>query len=189
MKRDAFDKVTGDAYQLWHGFIGRYSRPDLARFFAIPDPSRLAPWSRFFYEFVAEERNKVVSAVFQYSRLSGSGMPGTSVAWNGRPASWLFHLGGNVPAIIIDIVEVRAASLPTERRRMLERLVLHETGHLALHWDDLVPRRSPFIGPSTAVQEEEAWLFAKVVCGLMHSWVARDYRDRIPPQHDDTWLH
>lgn len=56
---------------------------------------------------------------------------------------------------------------PQQFPRFWTRLLLHETGHLVLHWAGLdAQRHRGEIPTATAVQEAEAWWFCSSVVGL-----------------------
>jgi hypothetical protein len=72
----------------------------------------------------------------------------------------------------------------------LVRIVLHEIGHLALHFTHIFPEDSP-LGPgtkSTLDQEDEAWQFAGAVTGLALGDFARESR-LSERRRDDAWIY
>jgi hypothetical protein len=83
-----------------------------------------------------------------------------------------------------------------ERRKIATRLILHEAGHVVLHFRELQTRKKTEIRPAaigsvlmgvpsvSEAQEEEAWIFCGIILGLALGQMARKSR----PMHvDRAW--
>lgn len=69
------------------------------------------------------------------------------------------------------------------------RLILHEIGHIVLHWQDLLvcPGRA---SPSTPQQEKEAWFFTHAMLGLALGQYSQNCRESPSANNiDDAWQY
>lgn len=157
-----------------------------------------------FFTHCAETMARVPSIVINQVSLKGW-MPDV----HGRPASWLVHFPG-LTTVYEDTHRVQRTELKPHaivlidldyllsqvRRGSVDAvwtgLLLHETGHLVLHWDDFDHQRvAGSISMATAVQEAEAWYFQSCVMGLAlgsyaHGCVS-DPRRGQQDYHEDAW--
>jgi hypothetical protein len=125
----------------------------------------------------------------------------------GRPSSWLhgldrFPIGRDDPSLARLEVPPRAEALidqnyvlsesPHNAERVWTCLLLHEVGHLVLHWPDLkLQNSSDGKAMATDVQEAEAWFFQSVIVGLAIGSYAQG-RVVMPRRadgdvHEDAW--
>jgi len=113
------------------------------------------------------------------------------------PVSWLYHESNDVPVILIDrellskqiayLEEVDQAKLkPARLRPIISRIVLHELGHLVLHWQSLHPRADgKYVKDSPIEFEEHAWLFAGMIVGLETGRIAKESKTLLG--FDNAW--
>jgi hypothetical protein len=131
----------------------------------------------------------------------------------GTPASWLYHRRDGCPRIFLDytvletqigkserelLESMRAAIQPDDeswdrylRARMtplIAKLILHEIGHVVLHWDRDNPGPPENLVPDMPVRYEyHAWVFAGLVLGLAIGHIATT--SRIDKGADTAWRH
>lgn len=103
------------------------------------------------------------------------------------PASFVCHNSG-IPLVALDLDVVEAYVPMGQWSKTVIRLVLHEIGHIAFHWDHLRP--DPISGMmygATPDDEREAWAFAMSVLGTAIGDFACEHRVRRGV--DRTWPH
>jgi hypothetical protein len=130
------------------------------------------------------------SAHIIFSKLSPA-PSNSAMLWSGRAASWLFHMGNNVPVIYVDkdIISSGTVAPMLEKNKIITRVVLHEIGHIVHHWKTLRPMGCRHANPATPQQEEEAWWFCGLIIGLALGLASKQARLREPPAHDPVWCH
>lgn len=191
--------VAQMAANLWHEFEQRAARqwdPQslYGSLFWTKSKTPVNPCALSFFIHCSSKVRNISSPVIHSSEEFGDFNP---AGWDGRPASWLWNMGYGVPGIVYNRAMV-SDKLQNEReeRRVITRLILHETGHMVLHWDHLrslvssSQMRNPTGMPQASyVQEREAWWFCSIVIGLALGWVAHKTREGPPLANDQAWLH
>jgi hypothetical protein len=102
-----------------------------------------------------------------------------------RAPSWLWQNASESPLVFIDTGHIESVISGPVVHRIYTRLVLHEIGHLLLHWEKLKPQGYASVKPSSPDDEEEAWLFCEVIMGLALGEYAKVGR---PSTIDQAWL-
>ncbi len=159
------------------------------------DPERLPrnTCATAFFDFCSQRLLGAPSLVVNY-RLD-EGVPNLE----GRATSWLWnipHPGCAVyPVAMID-ADYLAKQDGQQLPRFWTRLLLHETGHLVLHWGELDRQReSGGIPTASAVQEAEAWWFCSCITGLALASYAQSAKRNHDPNsgadvcHEDAWRY
>lgn len=188
LSREAYQIVVQDAHFLWHEFVGAFGREKTcAQIF-----SQDIPTTRFAREFLRFSSLRRVPGYVSGANITLSNLHGSN-----QSPSWLWRYGSSVPLIIVDFNYVSSQIISrSERRKVLFRLMLHEIGHVVLHWNSL-NERDPSTEPidpndpikarnASAEQEEAAWLFCGCVMGLALGLYAKMGR---PDVIDQAWSH
>jgi hypothetical protein len=144
-------------------------------------------------------RNECAVQFFRYCAQLFTGSDGE--VWNynlrtavpdhsGRAVSWLWNLpdeNGKVrPVVTIDAEYL--ADETTDLYKTWTRLLLHETGHLVLHWESFESQRlAGRIPDATSDQESEAWWFCIAVMGCAVCNHAPRQKIGPPPAHEEAW--
>jgi hypothetical protein len=113
----------------------------------------------------------------------------------GRPASWLATVSGR-PTVLVDYEYIRQQVALPLVPRAVARVVLHEVGHLAIHWRSLLAARPATSPPPDAQgkipmppcdlqQEAEAWWLAE--CIVAQCVGGRATLDRADNGNDQAW--
>lgn len=184
---EVFLKQMGKAVELWNAFVEaegyKFDSEEIFQRKTEVNPVAL----RFLRHCAQIVLGSPKPARVIFSKLS----PPPSATWSGRAASWLFHMGENVPVVYVDkdFIESGTKSHLTEKNKIITRIVLHEVGHIVLHWDDLRPKGCRHALPAKPQQEEEAWWFCGLVIGLALGLASKQARLRTPPAHDPVWCH
>ena len=90
-----------------------------------------------------------------------------------RAPSWLArdNMDPQAPVIRIDsnFINSRFPENAPNRSIVIAKLVLHEIGHVALHWQDLYPKKvgQYNVNSASPEQETQAWWFAGAVWALI----------------------
>lgn len=181
-----FEEVASKAYSYWESFpAGRDagSVHNLAGTL-FDRRGRTSPLAMQFANYAASKALGTATDVDVYFECLHSYSPGH---WEGRPASWLWKLN-NQPAIYIDSGLVHNSVALPSANRAVSRLILHETGHIVLHWNSLLGGSSE-TRLSTPVQEKEAWWFASCIVGLALGHLSEKIRTGPPEANDSVWPH
>ena len=158
------------AYTHWFGFLGATSQSSRALFDRTTWVNRCALG---FFRYCAEITLGTSGAtIVPTSLLAGSGSP-----------SWLWHKGKGVPHILIDFDAIHE-KVPNTERKTVTRILIHEVGHLVLHYPDIASFARGRVSSCTALQEQEAWVFAGIVVGLALGQTAPDLRPQVV---DNAW--
>ncbi|HWE01475.1 MAG TPA: hypothetical protein VG326_03625 [Tepidisphaeraceae bacterium] len=211
---DRSQRISGAARTLWSLFLDE--RPQyratslLERVTPLESSDRGAKFSSFI-------RNECAVAFCSYCAISLYDLSCEVVnhvsleRWvasvSGRPSSWLhgldgFPIGRDDPSLALHEVPPRAEALIDQNYVLAESaqnaervwtcLLLHEVGHLVLHWPDF-KRQNSSDGKAMATdeQEAEAWLFQSTILGLAlgsyaHSRVIMPRRTD-GDVHEDAW--
>lgn len=195
LKPERVSHIASEARRVWYGYIQQF-------------PERL--WEKEVQDFLQPiTANHVAVKLFQLcseqktqhkgtgvaptrslGNLVGHGFEGATIP-NG-PSSWLWSDPGGIPRVLID-VQVIQTQHNAYRHKVVRRLVLHEAGHVVLHWDKLSPPKlKTGAGAAIAaspVQEAEAWFFAMCVEGLALASFAYKSKSDPPTALDPTWPH
>jgi hypothetical protein len=188
-----FTEVTNDAVVLFQNFCSDFqlTSPRLEGYIVSTRETSRYVLSRFL-RFVSKvkvpgyERNALI---FDSSMpLEGTKAPdGRQV----KAASWLARdlAEPNAPVIRLDVNFIRERVSDDSPYHMLvvNKLILHEIGHVALHWTDLVPRVTgeEYVNSASASQETEAWWFSGAIWAHVMGIVAASGR---PAVIDNIWF-
>ena len=158
-------KVVDLAVQLWDGFSSM---------------SELAPADDLFRQENRCRINPCILRLVNYCAQAVLGVRKVEVvetALDGQSRSCLWQNGEGVPSILIDLDQI-AAAVPREddRQRIATRLLLHEIGHLVLHFPRSRGRNVGRIGVTWS-EEEEAWAFCWTLLNLALFSVVRASRE------------
>jgi len=152
----------------------------------------LNPCALALLRYCSNKKLQVAGAHAVFASLT---LPARLLGSRGNPASWLWHMGNNVPRVTIDKACVHEMAPMTERNKIFTRCLVHEIGHIVCHWYDLLSRPSfsptragkGWIAPSTPAEEEEAWLYCGCTVGLALGWCARELREA--GVNDEMYIH
>lgn len=170
------EEITGIAHTYWLGFneaLGKKGNEDWL--FQLPERGRVNQCVLLFFRYCAQIRLGVAGATVAPTESIGHGVP-----------SWLWHQGGGVPWVLLDFKEILSKFSIGEERKIVTRIILHEIGHLVLHFQALAGMGKGLVPSSNAIQEEEAWLFCSVIMGLALGNLAKSKR---PNSVDAAWSH
>jgi len=199
-------KITRMAWELWNDFLNYSQRcaEDMlnpAHFGrAMPPGGRVAEveiqpttyprnsCAVQFFRYCAQIFVGAAADVVNYGLDESAGVPN----YTGRATSWLFNIPTrdyeNYPLVIIDANFLAGQEPPLELAKIWTRLLLHEIGHLVLHWEELDAQRvAGRIPAATAPQESEAWWFCFVVLGFSVSSYAFSIKGTPTTRHEDAW--
>lgn len=162
-----------------------------------------------FFSFCAEMYLGNRSASIQNTNLVNcmKGIAGRAVSWLCNKPVLCDHPCRPVIAIDNAFLESGESGVPLERlHRTKTCLILHEIGHLVLHWGDLCRQTSAFMadtplgapGKSLSIekdglhnadagQEVEAWLFCDAVIALAIAQIAHRGKGDHDSIHDPAW--
>ena len=173
--------IAGEANTLWTAFVeslGSTHKPE-SLFHVVPSVT-LNPVVLRFFTFCAELKlGAAVSPAFLIP---------TSTRGRSPAPTWLWHQGGGRPAILIDFDQI-GHSFPADaqKQRTITRLILHEIGHMTLHYGSLRSQARGKVSSASPQQEQEAWAFAGIILGVALGGLARSGRTRVPPIIDGAW--
>ncbi len=177
-------EITVLANDLWGAFLDVHLSDEL--FTTLNSKSIIPPLPLKFFEFCCQLFTGRIGLVV-FEDLSPQ-LPGdTSLP---RAASWLCKRKDNV-ILVIDIAYIKQL-VPSEYHRMvIQRLLLHEIGHLVLHWPDLSsasrePAEFQAFERST-ILESEAWVFTGAIQGLVLATMSAQQRSGGEQNFDTTW--
>jgi hypothetical protein len=199
-------KVVSLARELWLQFIESNQHALVHADLLTEDGGALRrnKCARYFFKHCARIIRGVPSsraAVIDYSL-------GRVVAKMADPApSWIWNLKDSrdrnqaivtVNRTMISLLKSRLASINTSDVERISRtctyLILHETGHLVLHWDIMNDPNRIVQGISGQPvllaypdEEKQAWWFALSVIATAMSEVSRDAHFETPPINDPVW--
>lgn len=164
-------EIMCTAHKHWLGFINTTGRSPKSLF------DRTAPINQCaldFFRYCTEVTTGAAGATIVSTTLpKGSGAP-----------SWLWHCGGGVPRVLLDY-DVMHTEIPTHAaRKLVMRLILHEAGHLILHFSNISAFPVGIVRTSHDAEEQEAWVFAGATLGLALGQAAPNRRPSIV---DDAW--
>ncbi len=152
-----FERTIADkALGLWNDFAE--SNKDLA--LLALDKTRWHFFAKRFLSYVAEislTRGYQGGAQIVYASNLHSKL---------RAPSWLLHSGGDVPHILVDREYIKQKVTDPEYPKIVSRLIIHEIGHLAMHWYRLRQQTGKPVESATAAEEQQAWTFCGVILGL-----------------------
>jgi hypothetical protein len=160
-------EVADIAYTYWYDFVKflemRFNPDDL---FNTMGPARINPCALAFFRYCAEIRlGKGGATVSTVSSLGSTNSP-----------SWLWHQGNGVVWILLDLPTVQGVISVQEERKLITRIILHEIGHVVLHYPDVSRYGRGNVPSAEDHQEEEAWLFSGILLGLALGLVAKKGR-------------
>ena len=181
-------KITSLARELWFGFAD-LRQPEFLSDGQLFDTRMpvVNPSAAAFFKYCVKKTLGVDGAAVILAELSGD-----------RPApSWLWHRNWAAAWVILDPSQIgRKFKDVQHRRRVATRLILHEAGHVALHFFSLKRIAHSKAHGATAgssgsgvpsvneAQEEEAWIFCGAILGLALGQLARKSR---PEFTDRAW--
>jgi hypothetical protein len=96
--------------------------------------------------------------------------------------------------ILIDRVFIQGKLKSQDEGKLKSRLLLHETGHIVLHWSDIQGRwpevypQQSSAPPVDPEHEQQAWWFAMVTVALAVGAAGKASRLGPPKGHDEAWL-
>jgi len=194
--------VLADANNLWNGFLEYLKAQNKQRshkmMFSITAPSIASNMALDLFWVVRgllhyyENHNKadITKIIFHGGEdLSGNSLktPPAEHELTDRATSWLSREGNN-PVILIDnkAIETLAYHPPDPNRtiHIVNRLMLHELGHIVLHWEVVKNDTERGCLPE---HDEQAWWFCEAIIARAVGAYARAYRDR--HEHDAGWQH
>ncbi len=218
---DRCKQIASAARALWTEFLDLYPqygsrsllRSDPENDPKIEEAGRLAQQSF--------PRNECVEAFFRHCSETMALGPGLVInrvslkQWvpsvHGYPSSWLVRFEGSTTpheedgettrrreimphAIVLVDLDYLVREDPNNLERVWTCLLLHETGHLVLHWDDFAKQcADDGKAMATALQEAEAWLFQSTILGLAlgsYAYGCVTIPRRSPGDtHEDAWTY
>ncbi len=112
-----------------------------------------------------------------------------------RPASWLLTMtdssGVECVSVLIDVQCLQDSLSVESAWRTKNHLLLHEIGHLVLHWQQMRPANvgtvTPLAKSATPVQEAEAWWFCYSLLGYAVSQCAFTNKQDPKSGDDQIW--
>lgn len=129
--------------------------------------------------------------------LSEHSLSDREPTWIGEPVSWIRDIGFEspdgewLPSIQVDVCNpVLMDNLPLSRKRLrYQKVLLHECGHIMMHWDKLFDNDGPVRASTTPEEEGEAWCFAQQILALANNeyaqlHVCKDAKDPERVRHD-----
>lgn len=173
MSNERAKEIMGIAHAHWLDYMsfvnGKYVPKDL---FDITK-ARINSCASEFFTYCSEIELGVGGAsIGQTSSLAVSGSP-----------SWLWQQRG-VPVILIDYGVIGANIPDHSQRKVITRIILHEVGHVILHFKDILALGGLGGAGANETQEEEAWLFSSAIIGLALGQIAPSGR---PAIKDCAW--
>ncbi len=193
-----FAGISNLAHDLTREYIDRKrlwepSSTDPIRIFQSEADARL--FAVGFLRFVAEKRvgDYVKNAAITYSNapLVFPNPEDPSAKELVRAPSWLARdmRDYSTPIIILDrglLSQDLQRFDSRHRAKVICRLLMHEVGHVALHWSSLLPKDTSkrYVDSATPTQEREAWWFSSAVSGCLLGEAA--FRGR-PLRIDAAW--
>jgi hypothetical protein len=192
------DFIRRTAWALWEMFMEK-------NFKTFTDADLFRPYGTF-----SRPQNACAVAFLQfcgdlYADTAGLAVTQTSLeyVWPTRPSravSWLANFrdtrGLNNPILAIDVQYLETELPISDIHRKCTKLLLHEVGHLVLHWRDFITQIAtrqagklanlPAILPdASGHQESEAWLFCYSV--LTAAIARHAFLNRRDDDNDATW--
>jgi hypothetical protein len=193
---DKQQKIAALAWALWNDFLDFKGREFQSRQLLSPSVRTPSKISADFFRFCVQVCTQDGDAPEVSASIVSYDLADARKHARNRPASWLvmsYDARHNpCPTVVIDYETLHGKlawfrALPT-----ITRLVLHETGHLVLHWEQLQPiiRNGDLALAKSAapIQEAEAWWFCISILGRVTAEVAEE-NARMPENADDQiWL-
>ncbi len=186
-------EISKQAIELWENFAELYglgSTPDVLLRPAEGSPFGRPRWAAEFFEFCAQ-----MQCGSSYSPIIlGSLDHILKGRRDGEATSWLYNHPPSPtqdrPYAIVDF-GVLKENLPLARvHRTCVCLILHEAGHLILHWkqlkDQWLSGAHLRITEASITQEFEAWWFCYSVIGFGIASFSQS-KDTSPLSHDPAW--
>ena len=95
------------------------------------------------------------------------------------------------PTVVMDYAAIHGRIAVPRASQMINRLVLHETGHLVLHWKQLQPAirvgNLALARSAAPSQEAEAWWFCYSILGRVVAEVAEENASDPANADDQIW--
>jgi hypothetical protein len=204
-------EIAGLAHQLWFEFARRrQTKPEYKGFLANGElldaqtPLTLNVHAEAFFNFCVEKTLGVDDGTIVLARLFRPSKASVASSTAGKRSdgksapSWLYHRQWRVAWMVLDLhqLDEQTQGGHEARRKIATRLILHEAGHVVLHFLKLRTRKKTGIRPAAIggalrgvpsvneAQEEEAWVFCGIILGLALGQMARRSR----PKHvDRAW--
>jgi hypothetical protein len=190
------NQITEIAWQLWDDFLAYKSPAVRSRDLLTPSIRQPSVVSKEFFRFCVQVCTQQGNAPPVDASIVRYDLSEANRAAQNRPASWLVMTFDarleRYPTIVIDYATLYGRIAYFRTQQTINRLVLHETGHVVLHWEQLQPntRNGDLALAKSAVpfQEVEAWWFCLSIFGRVIAEVA-DENARNPANADDQiWL-
>lgn len=161
-------EIAAIAHDLWFGFVDSHGErfKDLSLF---DTESRINPTVMKFLRHCVEVYTDFPgsSAGVVYTRFDDPTAP-----------SWLWSNGREKgPWVVIDNEKIGNTVRVDEERKILTRIILHEIGHIVLHFCKILKDSVGAVKSANDNQEEEAWIFCFAVIGASLGEAARKGRE------------
>lgn len=189
------EHISRIARSLWldfYGFKGPSFRP--ASIFEADVSKDAFGTLKQFYKFCASIYSDDDASVDVEAHVINDTMPYTKSGNDTEAASWLLSIksmGNNCPCVIINLELLNSALSIEGAIRTKHHLLLHEVGHLVLHWNELRTQVSPD-GSAVAekahpIHEAEAWWFCYSFLGTVVAHVAFENKKNKSFADDQIW--
>lgn len=172
LSQERVQQIMGIAHKHWCGFLAATGQSPRSLFDRTTWVNQCA--LAFLHYCTAITVRVSGAAVVPTGLLKGSGSP-----------SWLWHHGRGVPRILMDFGTISATVPSQTERKTIMRIIIHEVGHLVLHFPHIASLPIGAVPACSEIQEAEAWVFAGAVVGLALGQAASDRRPHI---RDNAWV-
>ncbi len=190
---ERFDKIARLARSLWVDYVTSLDSP--VHEDAVLNPGRLASnLIAGFFRFCAAILVSEPGATAVDANIVISTLGYVAPAGGEPPASWLVSIRDSVgcecPTIVVDHACLNQHLSYDAAMRAKNHLLLHEIGHLVLHWDLI--HRSPPPGQQRLAraafpkEEAEAWWFCYALLGYIVAKCA--YSNKKDPKNADDQI-
>ena len=126
-----FSAIAEIAFRTWQGFVREFGEGVSS---AAHPATEIAPWLLKFLNYCSRGATGSKESGVVFARLS-------STPEAEGPTSWLLRSRGN-PIIAVDRGRLLRATATTPVPARIQRVILHEIGHIVLHWEALTEKLS-----------------------------------------------